>query len=132
MKGDVLRLAPQLRNSNSWSNIYITPDLTKEERDAARKVREELAARRSAGETNLTIRKGKVVSVPPMSSNVETHRPNHRQSRHGESTRHTVPATGPEPAREDAGATTSTPNNGNITEGTVHSERAQPTQRPGA
>ena len=132
VKGDVLRLAPQLRNSNSWGNIYITPDLTKGERDAARKVREELAARRSAGETNLTIRKGKVVSVPPTSSNEETRRPNHRQSPHGEPTQHTVPATRPDPARKDTGATTSTPSNGNITEGTVHSERAQPTQRPGA
>ena len=63
VKGDILRVAPQLRNSDTWGNIYITPDLTKTEREAARKVREELAARRAAGETNLTIRKGKVVSV---------------------------------------------------------------------
>ena len=62
VKGDVLRLAPQLRNSDKWSNIYITPDLTKSEREAARKVREELATRKASGETNLTIRKGKVVS----------------------------------------------------------------------
>ena len=63
VKGDILRIAPQLRNSDTWGNIYITPDLTKTEREAARKVREELAARRAAGESNLTIRKGKVVSV---------------------------------------------------------------------
>ena len=62
-KGDLLRMAPQLRNSDKWGNIYITPDLTKAERDAARKVREELAARRAAGETNLTIRRGRVVST---------------------------------------------------------------------
>ena len=63
VKQDVLRMAPQLRNSVKWSNIYITPDLTPAEREAARKVREELARRRKAGETNLTIRKGRVVTM---------------------------------------------------------------------
>ena len=61
VKHDILRMAPLLLGSERWGNIYITPDLTREEREAARKVREELAARKAAGETNLTIRKGKVV-----------------------------------------------------------------------
>ena len=60
-KHDILRVAPDLRNTEKWANIYITPDLTHTERVAARKVREELAARRKAGELNLTIRKGKIV-----------------------------------------------------------------------
>ena len=63
VKQDILRMAPQLRNSDKWGNIYITPDLTPAEREAAKKLREELQARRRAGETNLTIRKGKVVVV---------------------------------------------------------------------
>lgn len=63
VKGDILRLAPQLRSSDHWGNIYITPDLTKSEREALRKVREELATRRAAGEQNLVIRKGKVVQL---------------------------------------------------------------------
>ena len=45
VKGDILWLAPQLRNTKNWGNIYITPDLTKTEREAAREAREELAAR---------------------------------------------------------------------------------------
>ena len=61
VKQDILRLAPQLRSCEKWSNIYITPDLTLAERETARKVREELVARRKAGEANITIRRGKIV-----------------------------------------------------------------------
>lgn len=46
-----------------YGNVYISPDLSPKEREANRKLREELAARRSAGENNLTIRGGKIVSV---------------------------------------------------------------------
>ena len=63
VKQEVLRMAPQLRSSDKWGNIYITPDLTPAEREAARKVREELAARRKSGETNLTIRRGRIVTI---------------------------------------------------------------------
>ena len=63
VKQELLRMAPRLRSSDKWGNIYITPDLTRAEREAARKVREELAVRRNAGETNLTIRKGRIVPV---------------------------------------------------------------------
>ena len=62
MKHDLLQLAPQLRKSSNWVNIYITPDLTKAEREVARKLRDDLKARRAAGEDNLTIRKGRIVS----------------------------------------------------------------------
>ena len=55
-------MAPQLRGSDKWGNIYITPDLTPAERETARKLREELTVRRAAGETNLIIRKGKIVN----------------------------------------------------------------------
>ena len=54
-------MAPELRNSEKWGNIFITPDLTRTEREAAKKVRDELAVRRKAGEANLMIRKGKIV-----------------------------------------------------------------------
>ena len=60
-KHDLLCLAPQLKGTDKWSNIYLTPDLTKAEREAERKLREQLAARRAAGEANITIRKGKIV-----------------------------------------------------------------------
>ena len=63
VKYDILRLAPQLRTSEKWGKVYITPDLTKAEREAARKLRQELADRRAAGETNLSIRRGRVVRL---------------------------------------------------------------------
>ena len=86
VKGDILRLAPQLRNTENWSNIYITPDLTKTEREAARKVREELAARRAAGEANLIIRKGRVVIASQAASHGATGRPRDEPSKVGTQT----------------------------------------------
>ena len=63
VKQDILRLAPQLRSSEKWGNIYITPDLTKTERETARKVWEELTARKAAGESDIAIRRGRIVST---------------------------------------------------------------------
>lgn len=63
MKQETLRMAPQLRNSDKWGGIYITPDLSRAVREAARKLREELASRHRAGEINLAIQKGKIVST---------------------------------------------------------------------
>ena len=60
-KYDILKLAPQLRSTAKYSNIYINPDMTQKEREKGKALREELAARKRAGETNLTIRKGKIV-----------------------------------------------------------------------
>ena len=60
MKHDLLQLAPQLCSSSVWGNIFITPDLTKAGRDAARKLREELKAHKQAGEDGL-VRKGRIV-----------------------------------------------------------------------
>ena len=65
VKTDVLKLAPQLRQSAEYSNIYITPDLTWREREEGRRLREELARRREAGETNLVIRRGKIIQLLP-------------------------------------------------------------------
>lgn len=63
VRQDLLRLAPELRKSVKWGKIYLTPDLTRVEREASRKLREELAARKAAGESNLTIRKGRIIST---------------------------------------------------------------------
>lgn len=78
VKHNLLRMAPQLKGTEKWSNIYITPDLTKAEREASRKLREQLAARRAAGETNITIRKGKIVcTVQSTSAGGPAHGPTH-------------------------------------------------------
>ena len=64
IKAELLRLAPQLRHLTTWTRIYITPDLPKKEREENRKLREELFARRQAGEENITIRRGKIIKLP--------------------------------------------------------------------
>ena len=43
----------------------MTPDLTKKEREANKKLRDELHRRKGAGETNLAIRNGKIVMLKP-------------------------------------------------------------------
>ena len=45
---DILLLAPQLRGTEKWGNIYITPDLTPAEREVGQNLREELTARGKA------------------------------------------------------------------------------------
>ena len=50
---DILRSAPQLRDSLNFSNFYINSDLTQKEREQGKKLREELVAHERAGERNL-------------------------------------------------------------------------------
>ena len=70
-KHDILKCAPQLRNSAEYGNIYISPDLTQKEREVNRKLREELASRRRAGESNLIIRGGRIIPGPARDSSSE-------------------------------------------------------------
>ena len=60
-KLELLKMAPQLRHHERGKNIFVTPDLTREEREEGKKLREELKARRQAGESNITIRRGRIV-----------------------------------------------------------------------
>ena len=60
-KWEVVRLAPQLRGTDTRHNIYINPDMTKQEREEGKKLRKELAERRAKGEHNLITRRGKIV-----------------------------------------------------------------------
>ena len=64
VKWDVIRAAPDIQYSSSYGNIFINPDLTRTEREAAKLLRDELKARRGNGERNLAIRNGKIVMVP--------------------------------------------------------------------
>ena len=54
-KLDLLRMASQLRNTQ-WKHIFIHPDMSKQEREQGKKMRQESWARRQAGEENLIIR----------------------------------------------------------------------------
>ena len=62
-KWELIKLAPQLRSCPGFSNIYVNPDRTREEREQSKRLRDELAARRAKGEQNLMIRRGKVIKV---------------------------------------------------------------------
>lgn len=62
-KVEILKRARDLRHIPELSNIYITPDLTWKEREDGKKLREELARRRDSGESNLIIRRGKIVQL---------------------------------------------------------------------
>ena len=44
-----------------WERSYISPDLTKKQREKAFQLREERRRRTEAGETNLIIRNGEIV-----------------------------------------------------------------------
>ena len=68
IKAELLKLAPQLRHLITWIRIYITPDLPRREREENNKLREELFARRQAGEENIAIMKGKIIKLPEAGS----------------------------------------------------------------
>ena len=56
-------MASQLPYLTKWKCIYVTPDLSRKEREENKRLREELSARRRAGEEHLMIRRGKIVKV---------------------------------------------------------------------
>ena len=64
-KRQILKANTLLRNGEEdiFSNIYFTPDLTKNQRKQAYELRSERRSREQNGETNLKISKGKIVHV---------------------------------------------------------------------
>ena len=60
----ILANAPKLRFSTIWIQVYIQPDLSPKEREAHKKLYEELKKRRDNGE-NLIIRNGKIIPYIP-------------------------------------------------------------------
>ena len=64
-KRSILKQATKLRKSSKWSNIYISPDLTPKERSLHKKLRDELKTRKNAGEKDLYIKRGKIITRPP-------------------------------------------------------------------
>ena len=57
-KRTILTNSSRLKSIEEFSDVYISPDLTKVEREKQKKLREELKRRREAGETGLIIRRG--------------------------------------------------------------------------
>ena len=68
-KNIILRAGKYLRNSmdETIKNIFITPDLTKQQRDEAYKLRREKKQREDEGEENLRIVRGKIIKDQPRS-----------------------------------------------------------------
>lgn len=68
----ILAHAPKLRFSKIWSRVYIQPDMSPKEREAHKKLYEELKRRRNQGENNLVIRHGKIVPYVPRTYRTRT------------------------------------------------------------
>ncbi len=63
VKNETLRKARQLKEHIGYAKVFITPDLTPQERQENRKLREELRNRCEQGEENIAIRGGKIVKL---------------------------------------------------------------------
>ena len=61
-KWEILRLAPQLRGSTKYDDVFLSPDRTPEERERDRKVRFEAKKLREEGK-KVRIHRGKVVVI---------------------------------------------------------------------
>ena len=108
-KWDIIRQASQLRHSDRWPRVYLTPDLTRSEREEGRKLREELKKRRDNGEQNLTIRNRKIVESDrgrpaPVPKIRREQAPADLGSRHS-NLQPGPQDTGPNPANDDLGTT---------------------------
>jgi hypothetical protein len=66
-KREILRKAPELNRNvpEERKRIYINPDHTQKQREQHKALREEKKRRTQAGEENLAIRNGKVVTIKP-------------------------------------------------------------------
>ena len=60
-KWKCLKQAPKLRNDSKFCNVYISPDLTLEERQENKKLYLELKRCREKGEKDLMIKNGKII-----------------------------------------------------------------------
>ena len=66
----ILRNAHNLHRHKDFSNMFISPDRTRQERDTFRMLRDELKRRKLSGETNLVIRNNKIVVLSkPVNNN---------------------------------------------------------------
>ena len=76
MKKTILSKSSSLRKMEHRKDVFISPDLTPKEWEANRLLHTELKRRKSAGEKNLVIRRGKIVVYTVNSGNA-SHQTNH-------------------------------------------------------
>ena len=67
-KRRILDSSKNLKNVEGYSNVYFTPDLTRNQRRVAFELREEKRRRMAAGERDLVIRRGKIIQQKPKPS----------------------------------------------------------------
>ena len=79
-KWEILRQAPLLKDAGLSPRVYINPDLSAREREKAKQLREELASRKASGETNLIIRRGKIVNRYDPASTQQSYGQNHAET----------------------------------------------------
>ena len=79
----ILQNAKCLRSNTTYKGVFISPDLTPKEREANKLLYQELKHRKEAGEANLIIRKGKIITstcstsdTAPANANTVTHTQN--------------------------------------------------------
>lgn len=58
---EILRRAKNLKEHDEYKKVYIAPDLTRNQREEDKKLREELKKLKEQGQTNIKIRRGKIV-----------------------------------------------------------------------
>ena len=77
MQKKVLEKAKNMKKIEGWGSTYISPDLTKAQREKAYQLRVERRRRTAAGESNLVIRNGAVVAkeTRPFRQSREEERP---------------------------------------------------------
>ncbi|KAK2155452.1 hypothetical protein LSH36_240g04008 [Paralvinella palmiformis] len=63
LKWTILKWAKYLRETEHWTNIFISPDLTNRGREAGKKLGAELKRRRNEGEQNLAIRRNQIITL---------------------------------------------------------------------
>nr|XP_054761594.1 uncharacterized protein LOC129268031 [Lytechinus pictus] len=62
MRNEILSAAKKLKQTTKWKDTYISPDMTRQQREENWKLRQELKQRRENGEQDLVIRQGQIVT----------------------------------------------------------------------
>jgi PHD-finger len=60
-KLDVLKASSDLRKHEEYKKVYISPDLTRKQQEADKLIRDKLKEMRNGGETDIRIKKGKII-----------------------------------------------------------------------
>ena len=58
---EILQSCPDLRKHEEYKKVYISPDLTRKQQESDKIIRDKLKEMRTAGETNIRIKRGKIV-----------------------------------------------------------------------